>query len=147
MPFDAAKAIATTFCWRIRHALTPVFGRDFPGLCIPPHADKFGEMFIDGAITRRCTEQARQYRLMEERISAHNTPSPCSPLTPDTPTYPKSLKQLRAKPAYYTSPSDYTTEASDDDSYYTLSRSHGLVLYQISKCLDPGQHSSICPCF
>ena len=123
MPFEAAKAIAATFCWRIRYALTPVFGRDFPASCIPPHHDKFGEMFIDGAITRKCTEQARQYRLLEEKPSTRNTPSPCSPLTPDTPTYPKSLKQLRAKPAYYTSPSDYATETSDNDSYYTLARS------------------------
>ncbi|KAF2092183.1 DNA-binding domain of Mlu1-box binding protein MBP1 [Saccharata proteae CBS 121410] len=29
MPFEAAKAVAATFCHPIRHALTPIFGPDF----------------------------------------------------------------------------------------------------------------------
>jgi hypothetical protein len=36
MPYSAAKAIAATFSHDIRHALVPLFGPDFPGLCAVP---------------------------------------------------------------------------------------------------------------
>ena len=68
MPFDAAKAVAATFCWKIRHALTPVFGLDFPSQCI--HSQdraRFGRMVIDPSIVRKATETANLYRMLELR--------------------------------------------------------------------------------
>ena len=119
MPFEAAKAIAATFCWEIRYALTPVFGRDFPALCMPPDSEKYGEMMIDSAITRRCTERARQYRVLETRTSARSTPTP---ITPDTPTYPRHLTHLRRKYALCTG-SERSSDLSDEESSYSLSPS------------------------
>ncbi|KAJ5505257.1 hypothetical protein N7453_004214 [Penicillium expansum] len=40
MPYEAARAMAATFCWRIRYALTPLFGTEFPAMCIPPRTAK-----------------------------------------------------------------------------------------------------------
>ncbi|KAL4863642.1 hypothetical protein BDV12DRAFT_25627 [Aspergillus spectabilis] len=71
MPYEAAKAIAATFCWKIRFALTPLFGRDFPSLCIHPNdRSHFGRMIIDQAIVREATEKAHFYRMLELRSPA-----------------------------------------------------------------------------
>lgn len=120
MPYDAAKAVAATFCWGIRYALTPVFGIDFPKMCIPPESDKFGEMLIDPEITKKCTEQARLYCEMEleGRDSRASSEMP-SPLTPGTPAYPRHIKQLHPK-AFKVAPSSssgYATDTSRDDNY------------------------------
>ncbi|CEL09767.1 hypothetical protein ASPCAL12897 [Aspergillus calidoustus] len=63
MPFEAAKAVSTTFCWKIRYALTPLFGADFPKLCVHPNdRSRFGRMIIDPAIVRDATKRAHYYR-------------------------------------------------------------------------------------
>lgn len=68
MPFETAKALATTFCWEIRYLLTPLFGLDFPDMCIPPtDRANFGRMVIDPAIVQEAAETARHYRLLEPR--------------------------------------------------------------------------------
>jgi hypothetical protein len=68
MPFETAKALATTFCWEIRFLLTPLFGLDFPEMCIPPtDRVRFGRMVIDPTIIQEATEIARRYRLLEPR--------------------------------------------------------------------------------
>lgn len=68
MPFEAAKAIAATFCWEIRYLLTPLFGLDFPEICIPPtDRARFGRMVIDPTIVNEAAETARRYRLLEPR--------------------------------------------------------------------------------
>jgi hypothetical protein len=73
MPYDAAKALAATFCWRIRYALTPLFGLDFPDMCIHPDERKrHGVMVIDPEITRRATQTANYYRALEMAASPRN---------------------------------------------------------------------------
>ncbi|KAI9374693.1 hypothetical protein BJX61DRAFT_263841 [Aspergillus egyptiacus] len=74
MPFEAAKAIAATFCWKIRFALTPLFGTDFPKLCVHPNdRNRFGRMIIDPAIVRTATDRANLYRLLELRSPPMNS--------------------------------------------------------------------------
>lgn len=75
MPFEAAKAVAATFCWKIRYALTPLFGRDFPSLCIPPNGAQFGKMIIDPAIVKRATESANYYRELEMQAKRVTDPT------------------------------------------------------------------------
>ncbi|RAL03927.1 putative APSES transcription factor Xbp1 [Aspergillus ibericus CBS 121593] len=65
MPFEAAKALAATFCWRIRYVLTPLFGLDFPSRCIPPEDSRYGDMRIDPAIILQATREAAYYRGLE----------------------------------------------------------------------------------
>lgn len=97
MPFEAAKAVAATFCWRIRYALTPVFGPGFPKMCLRPETEGFGTMVIDPAITQYCTKQADLYRQLEIKASCGPASVMRSPLTPESPTLPKHGKQLRPK--------------------------------------------------
>ncbi|BCR82675.1 putative APSES transcription factor Xbp1 [Aspergillus chevalieri] len=82
VPFDAAKALAATFCYKIRHVLVPLFGPDFPSLCIHPHdRTRFNRMVIDRSVIQRATQTANYYRSLELRsspfsTSTNHTPSP-----------------------------------------------------------------------
>ncbi|KAL4776653.1 hypothetical protein BDW60DRAFT_224261 [Aspergillus nidulans var. acristatus] len=74
MPYEAAKAVAATFCWKIRFALTPLFGDNFPELCThPDDRARFGRMVIDPGIVRVATEKANYYRMLELRCSTTNS--------------------------------------------------------------------------
>src|SRR5947209_6018737 len=118
MPLEAAKAVAATFCWNIRYALTPIFGVEFPSRCTPPGSDRFGEMVIDSNITRRCTEEARAYRSMETLSSSIATSTVRSPLTPNSPTLQRHAKQFRPKALKHRDTgSGYSTDTRSDDHY------------------------------
>lgn len=54
VPYEAARAMATTFAWRIRFALVPLFGPSFPGECIRPGDEGFARFAVDPAIVRQC---------------------------------------------------------------------------------------------
>ena len=62
MPFEAAKAVAATFCYRIRNALVPLFGPEFVSQCLHPTADGYGSMIISPKIVQQCTETAHRHR-------------------------------------------------------------------------------------
>ncbi len=59
MPFEAAKAVAATFCYPIRYVLTPIFGLDFPAQCIPPESRGFDSMQVEPMIVRKCIKAAQ----------------------------------------------------------------------------------------
>ncbi|KAF2642638.1 hypothetical protein P280DRAFT_540517 [Massarina eburnea CBS 473.64] len=63
MPYHAAKAISATFCHAIRYALTPVFGPDFPSLCLTPKDPNFGKFVIDPDIVRMCVRETDRFRV------------------------------------------------------------------------------------
>ncbi|PKY01045.1 hypothetical protein P168DRAFT_335005 [Aspergillus campestris IBT 28561] len=66
MPYTAARAIAATFCWKIRYALTPLFGVDFPNDCIhPDNRNQFGRMIILPQVIQMATRETSVYRCME----------------------------------------------------------------------------------
>ena len=66
MPYTAARAIATTFCWTIRYALTPLFGVDFPNECVHPgDRNLFGRMIISPQVIQMATSETSVYRRME----------------------------------------------------------------------------------
>ncbi len=75
MPFEAAKAMAATFCYNIRYALTPLFGVDFLSLCVRPEDPNFGRMVIDGKIVRHCAATARTLCILSRGASHINSPS------------------------------------------------------------------------
>lgn len=124
MPFEAAKAIAATFCWKIRYALTPVFGPDFPTMCIRPECERFGNMIIDPAITQRCTEEATFYRQLEVQTTTRARSRTRTPLTPASPSMPRPVKQLRRKAHHLVGAgSGYTSDSSFEDNYSASSLS------------------------
>jgi hypothetical protein len=118
MPYQAAKAIAATFCYDIRWALTPVFGNDFPSMCLSKQDPNYAKFLIDPAIVRYCTEETNRFRTegASYRILASQLPSPME--TPklqfDSPTWtPKATRQRRARPAAIES--GYVTDNGKND--------------------------------
>ena len=117
MPYAAAKAMAATFCWRIRHALTPLFGTDFPSLCVHPRdRARYGRMKIDPSIVEEATETANRYRMMELRltpvsVSSHQ-PHSCSP--PRSSPYTTGTQPGQRR--YATSVSSYDSAAEYPES-------------------------------
>ena len=115
MPFDAAKAVAATFCYHIRFALTPVFGVDFPSLCVEPGDENFSRMVIDRSIVRKCTEEANEYRTFSGGSSSAG-----SPPTPSSATslLASTSRSLRPKPIkMIDSESGYGTDTERSDRY------------------------------
>ncbi|KAL5355065.1 hypothetical protein BJX96DRAFT_170315 [Aspergillus floccosus] len=102
IPFEAAKAVAATFCWRIRHVLTPIFGLDFPSQCIHPQdrTRRFGQMLIDPAIVKTAAETATFYR----HLALQSAPNPAPALT----LSPPSIRPLTGA---YEGPSPIEDEA------------------------------------
>jgi hypothetical protein len=89
MPFDAAKTLAATFCWNIRHALTPIFGNDFPATCVSPNDRKnYGRMIISPEVIRHATETAKFYRSLEV---CNNIVHPLTPPSRDLPSMTHNL--------------------------------------------------------
>jgi hypothetical protein len=118
MPYQAAKAIAATFCYDIRWALTPVFGNDFPAMCLSKQDPRFAKFLIDPAIVQYCTKETDRFRRegASYRISASQLLSPM-----ETPKMhfgsltwtPKATKQRRTRPA--TVESSYGTGKGKND--------------------------------
>ncbi|KAI1426810.1 hypothetical protein F5Y12DRAFT_793539 [Xylaria sp. FL1777] len=71
MPYQCAKAVCATFCYKISGALIPIFGPDFPALCTAVDAPEYSRMVIDPAIVIQSTREAEYYR----RLYTNNTAS------------------------------------------------------------------------
>ena len=71
MPFACAKAVAATFCHDLRHALVPLFGKDFIDICVPPSDALHGNFKIDPAIIKACTIETQTWL---QRADARFTP-------------------------------------------------------------------------
>jgi len=82
-PFEAARAMAAKFCYKIRYALTIVFGEDFPSICLPETHEDFGKYYIDRAIIARCQQRAND----QKRLEAERRRQGEATLTPATPRY------------------------------------------------------------
>ncbi|KAF2020725.1 DNA-binding domain of Mlu1-box binding protein MBP1 [Aaosphaeria arxii CBS 175.79] len=72
LPYEAAKAIAATFCYNIRHALTPVFGYEFLSMCIHPKDPTFGKFVINPEIVKFCAEDCKQWK---KKLSSGRNPA------------------------------------------------------------------------
>ena len=112
MPFDAAKAVAATFCYHIRYALTPLFGVDFLSRCVKPEEPSFGRMVIDSKIVQQCTITARAFRALSSVASHASTPSIRSSNSVGT-WSTKSLRTDLGSPADNESAYETDTDRSD----------------------------------
>lgn len=115
MPFEAAKAVAATFCYNIRYALTPIFGVDFLDLCVVPEDPRFGRMVIERNIVRHCTEAANELRVLSREASM--VASPRTPACSES--FPRwTPKSLRPKPIKTADvESGYGTDTDQSDKY------------------------------
>ncbi|KAF2036649.1 hypothetical protein EK21DRAFT_52151 [Setomelanomma holmii] len=118
MPYQAAKAIAATFCYDIGWALTPIFGNDFPSMCLHPKDSSFAKFLIDPAIVHFCTVETNRfrtdgasYRLSQPKMSSSNdTPRMCFGQPPWT---ARISKQRHTRPADIESGYGTDTDQSD----------------------------------
>jgi hypothetical protein len=86
MPFECAKAVAATFCYNVRFALTPLFGPSFPDICLKPTDPSYGSFKIDRSVIERCTAETQ---LWLRRSDARQTPSASSRDPSEAPGTPK----------------------------------------------------------
>ncbi|KAI5802603.1 hypothetical protein FPQ18DRAFT_407808 [Pyronema domesticum] len=102
-PFEAAKAIAAKFCYRIRYALTIIFGDDFPNMCLPEEHEDFGKYNIDPEIIGRCKAQmdVRKREIQQRNGSRQSLSS----------GYATPLAKSPAQTYYYTPSPDRTRPA------------------------------------
>ena len=75
MPFECARAVCATFCYRISGALIPLFGPTFPSECIPPNTQHYGRMIINPAIVLQSTREAEEFRRLYGSMPSPPTPS------------------------------------------------------------------------
>jgi hypothetical protein len=122
MPYQAAKAMAATFCYDIRWALTPVFGNNFPSMCLTPKDPSFGKFVVDPAIVQYCTAETNRFRVegTSYRVATSKLLSPYE--TPrmhfDSPSWkPKAMKQRGTRPADIDGESGYGTHAEEYDKF------------------------------
>lgn len=121
MPFEAAKAVAATFCYQIRYALTPLFGLEFPAVCVKPGDDKFGHMVIDRQIVHRCTEEANGYRETSCESSVMKTPTTPVSARATSKWTPRLLRPRIA--GLFESESGYYSDTDLSDKYIASSQS------------------------
>ncbi|KAL8734332.1 MAG: hypothetical protein Q9166_001530 [cf. Caloplaca sp. 2 TL-2023] len=114
MPFEAAKAVAATFCYRIRYVLTPIFGLDFPAQCIPPGAPGFDSMHVAPKIILECVEATKERCGFDLGLQAGCRPE--SPVSAGVTGWtaanirPKPLKMIETE-------SGYGTDTDRSDTY------------------------------
>jgi hypothetical protein len=129
MPFEAAQAMATTFCWDIRYALTPIFGPLFPQTCLQPKAEGYKSMVIDPSIIQRCTERAAYYRELEITSVLETRSLVRTQCAPGTPMSRRRNKRLRPHARHFHSESGYNSDTSLEDSSLSLPTSPTSAIY------------------
>lgn len=131
MPFACAKAVCTTFCASIAGALIPIFGPDFPSLCISPDAPEHGRMQIDPmivmdsareaemlrriyanaasvAVNSHLTSQHQQHHSQQHHAQMHHYSH--GPALPSPTSIPSPRVGRRGLPRYDGSPQDYDSQ-------------------------------------
>ncbi|KAI9672889.1 MAG: hypothetical protein M1829_004439 [Trizodia sp. TS-e1964] len=118
MPYEAAKAVAATFCYHIRYALTPIFGAGFVGQCVHPDDPAFGRMVIDRDIVRQCTIVANELRVLgKNNASSRESSTVGSVMATSSPSWsPKVLGPKRSPLVEFESGYSTDTDSSEQNS-------------------------------
>lgn len=115
MPFEAARAVAATFCFRIRYVLTPIFGLDFPAQCIAPGAPGYDSMHISPKIIRKCSGPVASCR--EVPLEAKSTSRPETPSSAGVTAW--TAANVRSKALkMFSSESGSGTDTDCSDTYF-----------------------------
>ncbi|KAI1756935.1 hypothetical protein F4782DRAFT_548026 [Xylaria castorea] len=125
MPYQCAKAVCATFCHNISWAMIPIFGTDFPALCIQVDAPEYSRMVIDPEIVIRSTREAEYYRHLYRNTASDNA-SPKRDRRAFHSLYDESSRhrpQCRIRKTYISTPgsenSPYTTDTDGEASPVT----------------------------
>ncbi|KAJ4295126.1 hypothetical protein N0V90_007136 [Kalmusia sp. IMI 367209] len=115
MPYQAAKAIAATFCYHIRWALTPVFGNDFPSTCYHPDDPRYGKFVIDPEVVQECIEETNRFK---EEGADYKIARPREWTMPFTPQHTPQVQNLPSPWA----PKSQPPRQSEESGYCTDDR-------------------------
>lgn len=123
MPFEAAKAIATIFCWKIRFALIPLFGPEIVEQCVHPDHPAYKQFVIDANITKRCMREQKKRGAKTNRnvsnVNAYQTEPPTPSSLPSTSQIMSKTRPLRSRrPSSLRLPD---TDMSDNSSVVSTS--------------------------
>lgn len=140
MPYGCARAICVTFCWKMRWALTPIFGPSFLRDCIPPSSSSFQCFRIAPEVIRVCEREAEGWRGVDPRSytpisdgAGHIAPMSASTTSaprPMTMYSPKKLRPRKNKAPLLESP--FSTEFEDEDIPYSRSKRRTRTMYSPS---------------
>ncbi|KAK8079895.1 APSES transcription factor Xbp1 [Apiospora hydei] len=145
MPFNCAKAVCATFCYRIAGALIPIFGPGFPSMCIPPDAPEHGRMIIDPTTILHSTREADRFRRLYSNMVTSASGSGVSPSRDHRrpirlggyddarPEYPR----LRVRRPFFSSENPYGIDTDGEVSPATDRSLHGRFLYSPIQVLTP----------
>jgi hypothetical protein len=118
MPFEAAKAVAATFCYPIRHALTPIFGKAFLSMCTLPKDANFGKFLISQEITDQCTAECERWRQeSEERQTSARDHSMPMDIPRSQTTYQQAWTTKPVRQCQADIESGYGTDTDQSDKY------------------------------
>lgn len=143
VPYDVAKALAATFCYKIRHVLVPLFGPDFPSLCIHPHdRTRFNRMIIDRAVIQRATQTARYYRSLELRSLPFSTSTSTTSIPDSSPGRPTSssdsfVARKKAIPRSRKYANSLSSNASVTSGTASSGYGSGIDEYSDAYCVSP----------
>jgi len=62
MPYDAAIALASNFCWDIRYALVPLFGKQFIDMCLRPEHPSYKRHALHPSIIKKCRQDMETWK-------------------------------------------------------------------------------------
>ncbi|KAI5294399.1 hypothetical protein KEM52_004100 [Ascosphaera acerosa] len=100
LPFEAARALAATFCFRLRWLLVPVFGPEFVQLCAR-HGDPMPAEYREGSPPKLATDYVINHLLIEgehERLGRRQSPStPPSVFAYPSPESRRSVSSLHSQ--------------------------------------------------
>jgi hypothetical protein len=125
MPFECARALCSTFCYKIRWVLTPLFGPDFVTQCLPPDHLNYARFKIDGNIVRRAERQAEGWRADASRSGTPASLADSSyagpyihmyqpPTSAPTSNPGQALRSQREKPTFEEHYSPSSTDSGND---------------------------------
>ena len=101
MPFEAAKAVAATFCYKIRYALVPVFGPDFVSMCRKFDDSSPPGLGVCASIIQRCAEAATANQAQSRESSVAVSPRTLTTWPPKS-SGSKSAKTMDVESGYGT---------------------------------------------
>ncbi|KAK1752098.1 hypothetical protein QBC47DRAFT_65452 [Echria macrotheca] len=87
MPFECARAACATFCYEIAGAMTPIFGQDFPSMCLRRDMPGFAKFCIPQGTIERSRREAEHFRWLYSERSAIGRSSAVDRASPGRPPY------------------------------------------------------------
>jgi hypothetical protein len=149
MPFEAAKALAANFCWDIRYALVPIFGKGFINMCLRPEHSGYKRHVIHPSIIKQCKQEVDSWRSASS-LALMNVVASLSPATPRhtatiSPNDDWTQRTLRARPGRLSNDGMGPGPAISPPPPFDLTPLHRLPQpnFMLERFLSPREHERV----